>query len=90
MIDSKINPANFRTVENMHSFVEQSTDKFRNKNQERLKVLKTKINILINELYELILNGAYQHENHRVPFNGIAHPEFENPVNLFQRQLQIE
>ena len=82
-IDSKINPANFNSIENMHAFVEQSTARFRDKNQERLKVLKNKINILINELYEMILQSAYAHENHRVPFHGIPNPKFENPVNLF-------
>ena len=71
----------------MHAFVEQSQEKFRNKTQERLKVLKTHINNLINELYELVLASAYKHENHRVPFYGIPNPQFENPVNLFQRQL---
>ena len=35
-IDSKINPASFKSVENMRHFVESTTDKFRNKNQERL------------------------------------------------------
>lgn len=53
-------------------------------------MLKTRINNLINELYDVILASAYKHESHRVPFHGIDNPQFENPVNLFQRQLQIE
>jgi len=84
-VDTKISPANFDDVSNMHSFVQQSSDKFRNKNQERLKVLKTRINNLINELYELVLASSYKHESHRVPFHGIPNPSLENPVNLFQR-----
>ena len=34
--------------------------------------------------------GAYQYGTHRVPIHGIPYPQYENPVNLFQRQLQIE
>ena len=30
-VDSKISPANFNDVSNMHAFVEQSQEKFRNK-----------------------------------------------------------
>ena len=37
-----------------------------------------------------MLTSAYRYENHRVPFHGIPYPQYENPVNLFQRQLQIE
>ena len=58
----------------MHAFVEQSSAKFRDRNQERLKVLKTRINNLINELYDVILASAYKHESHRVPFHGIDNP----------------
>ena len=82
-MDKKVSGASFRTVENMHAFVEQSVAKFRYKTDERLKVLKTNINNLINELYELILNCAFTSENHRVPVHGIPYPSFENPVNLF-------
>ena len=71
----------------MHAFVQQTSEKFRDKNQERLKGLKNHVNNLINELYDLVLSSAYRHEKHRVPFHGIPEPKFENPVNLFQRQL---
>ena len=43
-VDSKISPANFRDVGNMHAFVEQTAVKFKDKNSSRLNVLKTKIN----------------------------------------------
>jgi len=74
----------------MYTFVQQSSAKFRDNNQERLKNVKNRINNLINELYNTVLTSAYTYENHRVPFHGITHPKLENPVNLFQRQLQIE
>ena len=55
-------PTSFNEIGNMHKFVKKSSDKFKNENQERLAVLKTRINNLINELYELILKSAYDHE----------------------------
>ena len=89
-VDSGLRPATFSDISHMHSFVQKTTTAFRNKNQERIGALKTRINNLISELYALVLASAYKHENHRVPFYGIPHPDFENPVNLFQRQLAIE
>ena len=46
----------------MQQFVERSADQFRNKNLERIQSLKTKINNLINELYENIVMSAFQYE----------------------------
>lgn len=58
-VSNKIAPANFNSVHNMKHFVESTSAKFRDTNQDRLKSLKLRINNLINELYESILTSAY-------------------------------
>ena len=85
-----VTTASFSNIDNMQHFVERTADQFRNTNLERIQSLKTKINNLINELYENVVMSAFQYEQHRVPIHGIPEPQYENPVNLFQRQLQIE
>lgn len=82
--------AKFTSIENMQMYVETQAEQFRNTNSERIQALKNKINNLINELYESIVMSVFQYNTHRVPIYGIPEPKFENPVNLFQRQLQIE
>ena len=81
--DGKITPARFEEVANMHAFVQGNAAKLRDQNQERIRSLKVKINNLINELYDTILQATFKYDSHRVPFHGIAQPQFENPVNLF-------
>ena len=62
----------------------------KNKNASRLKKLKEHVNVIINQLFEDIVESAYKYDPHRVPVFGIPNPDLENPVNLFKRQLQIE
>ena len=62
----------------------------KNKNSNRLSKLKEHVNVLINQLFEDIVSSAQNYDPYKVPVHGIPHPEIENPVNLFKRQLQIE
>ena len=54
-------------------------------NKDKIETLKVKLNGLINQLYDDITKKAFAFDPFRMPLNGIAQPEFENPVNLFQR-----
>ena len=45
---------------------------------------------MINNLYNEISNKAFELDKYRIPIHGISHPDHENPMNLFQRQLKIE
>ena len=44
----------------------------------------------MNNLYEEIAQDAFGMNKFRIPINGIPQAQYENPVNLFQRQLSIE
>lgn len=90
VLNDGIGSLHFEEPQNMRQFIENSQKTFRDKNQERLARLKMKINSLINELYDEVLRSALHQNEHRVPFYGIQHPHLENPINLFNRQLQIE
>jgi len=48
------------------------------------------MNSIINALYEEISAYAFSMDRYRVPVSGIDQADFENPLNLFQRQLKIE
>lgn len=58
--------------------------------KDQLEQLKKDINIIINKLYNEICETAFNLDKYRIPIHGINHPEIENPMNLFQRQLKIE
>lgn len=59
-------------------------------NQDRINNLKEKLNGLINQLYDDIAKKAIDIDPFRIPVYGVPQPQFENPVNLFQRQIKIE
>jgi len=41
-------------------------------------------------LYNQVCQTAFGLDKYRIPIHGIPHPNKENPMNLFQRQLKIE
>ena len=41
-------------------------------------------------MYNNICNSAFSLDQFRIPIHGIPNPKYENPINLFQRQLKIE
>ena len=47
--------------------------------------LKEGINRGINRIYEQLVEYALSVDKYRIPFHGISMPEYENPINLFQR-----
>jgi hypothetical protein len=51
---------------------------------------KEETNTIINDIYNEAVETAFSLDKYRVPHYGIKYPEFENPINLFQRQLKIE
>ena len=58
--------------------------------KEKLAALKGKVNNKINKLYNEVCKTAFGLDKYRIPIHGIPHPQRENPMNLFQRQLKIE
>ena len=53
-------------------------------------MMRDKTNFLINELYDEIANTAFDLDKFIIPIHGISKPDYENPMNLFKRQLKIE
>ena len=51
---------------------------------------KTETSTIINDIYNEIAETAFSLDKYRIPYHGIKYPEYENPINLFQRQLKIE
>jgi hypothetical protein len=58
--------------------------------REDIDKKKNDSNIIINDVYNEIIETAFGLDKYRVPYYGIKYPEFENPINLFQRQLKVE
>lgn len=56
----------------------------------KLDDLKTQANDLINSMYEEIAEAVMHLDKFLIPAHGINQPNFENPMNLFKRQLKIE
>jgi len=58
--------------------------------QEKLNGLKDSANDLLNKLYEDISQEILYVDKFMIPVHGIPYPDYENPTNLFKRQLKIE
>ena len=58
--------------------------------KEKIESLKKKINQTITQLYDEVCKTAFALDKYRIPVHGLPHPNKENPMNLFQRQLKIE
>jgi hypothetical protein len=41
-------------------------------------------------MYDEVANAAFSIDRYSMPAKGITYPEYENPVNLFHRQLKLE
>ena len=78
----------------------QSQDQFNNAKEKHERVLidlkkevekqKEKVNTVINNIYNELVDSAFGLDKYRIPYYGIQNPDKENPINLFQRQLKIE
>jgi hypothetical protein len=66
-------------------FMQSKVDTIKEKQDSTLQDLKKEMNTIINALYEDLASYAFAMDPYRVPVHGVAKPEFENPVNLFQR-----
>ena len=80
----------FNDPANMKAFMEKRVQAMQLTQKERLEELKRKINSSINALYDEVCKTAFALDKYRIPIHGLPHPERENPMNLFQRQLKIE
>ena len=48
------------------------------------------LNKSVNEIYDKICNTCFNNTLFKLPMHGISFPQFENPRNLFERQLILE
>ena len=58
--------------------------------EEQLTALKSTSNALINTMYDEIAEKVLHVDKFMIPAHGIPNSDFENPTNLFKRQLKIE
>ena len=45
---------------------------------------------MINNLYDNVAKKVFNMDAFLIPYHGVTHPDKENPMNLFKRQLKIE
>jgi hypothetical protein len=74
----------------MNDFMKNRVREVLDSQKEKLALLKRKVNNQINKLYNEVCKTAFGLDKYRIPIHGIPHPQKENPMNLFQRQLKIE
>lgn len=60
-----------------------------NKERENFKLTDNKRNKLISKFFQRLFKVCSD-ELYKMPVNGIPYPDFENPRNLFERQLILE
>lgn len=80
----------FQDPRNLRDFIDNKVETLQNEYGKKLDALKKDVNAIVNNMYEEIAQKAFEMDFYRIPAHGIQHSSLENPVNLFQRQLQIE
>ena len=80
----------FNDPDKMKDFMEKRVKEVQVTQKDKIDVLKREINTTINALYNEVCKTAFGLDKYRIPIHGINHPQHENPMNLFQRQLKIE
>lgn len=64
-------------------------EQFSAQKNDELDSLKD-VNKIMNEMYNDVFASATQYNHFGLPLNGIANPEFENPLNFMKRQINVE
>ena len=55
-----------------------------------LQKLEGQLNKVINAMYNDLARQLFKLDKFLLPAHGIQHPDSENPMNLFKRQLKLE
>lgn len=81
----RLPPLHLRNFENRKLLQKEGHEAAERKIEENVEGLKEGINRGINRIYEQLVEYALSVDKYRIPFHGISMPEYENPINLFQR-----